>query len=61
MHKILLDFEIQTDPTIPAKCPHLVLNHKMKSTSQLVHFAVQADLKVTRKKKRKKKEKNPKR
>ena len=41
-HKILWDFEIQTDSQIPAPRPDLVLT-KMKRTCHLGNFAVPVD------------------
>ena len=46
MHKILWDFEIQTDHLILAKRPNLVIVHKKKRTCQIVDFAVPADHRV---------------
>ena len=45
-HKILWDFEIKTDPLIPARRPNLVLINKKEITCQLVDFAVPADDRV---------------
>ena len=45
-HKILWDYEIQTDHLIPARRPDLVLINKKKRTCQLVDFAVPADHRV---------------
>ena len=45
-HKILWDFEIQTDHLIPARRPDLVLINKKKRTCHIVDFAVPADHRV---------------
>ena len=45
-HKILWDFEIQTDHLITARRPDLVLINKKKRTCQIVDFAVPADHRV---------------
>ena len=45
-HKILWDFEIKTDHSIPAKRPDLVLINKKKRSCPLVDFAVPADHRV---------------
>ena len=42
-HKILWDFEIQTDHLISAKRPDLVIDNKKKRTCWIVDFAVQPD------------------
>ena len=44
--EILLDFEIQTDHSISAKKPDLVLIIKTKRTCDLVYFAVPPDHKT---------------
>ena len=43
MHKILWDFEIQTDHPISARRPDLILMNKKKRTCHLVYFAILAD------------------
>ena len=43
MHKILWDFEIQTDHLIPARRPDLVLINKKKRTCHYVNFVVSVD------------------
>ena len=43
MHKIFLDFDIQTDPLISARRPDQGLTKKKKSISRIVNFAVPAD------------------
>ena len=45
-HKILLDFEIQTDHLIPARRPDLVLINKKKRTCHIVDFAILTDPRV---------------
>ena len=45
-HKILWDFEIQTDHLIPARRPDLVLINKKRKTCRIVDFAVPADHRV---------------
>ena len=45
-HKILWDFEIQTDHLITARRPDLVLINKKKRTCHIVDFAVPADHRV---------------
>ena len=42
-HEILWDFKIQTDHSIPARGPKLVLINKKKKFLLLVDFAVPAD------------------
>ena len=42
-HKLLWDFEIQTDQLISAKRPDLVIINKKKRTCRIVDFAVPAD------------------
>ena len=37
-HKILWDFEIQTDPLIPTRRPDLILINKRKKTCHLMDF-----------------------
>ena len=45
-HKILWDFEIQTDYLIPARRPDLVIIRKKKRTCSIVNFAALEDHKV---------------
>ena len=52
-HKILWDFEIQTDHLISARRPDLMIVKKKKRTCRIVDFAVPADHRVKLKKKRK--------
>ena len=42
-HKILWDFEVQTDPLIPARKPDLVITDKKKPNYRKVDFAILAD------------------
>ena len=42
-HKLLWDFNIQTDHLIPARRPDLIIINKKKRTCKIVDFAVQAD------------------
>ena len=41
-HKILWDFNIQTDHLIPARRPYLIIINKRKRICKIVDFAVQA-------------------
>ena len=52
-HKILWDFEVQTDHLIPARRPDLVLFDKKKRTCHLEDFAVPADHRVKMKEREK--------
>ena len=52
-HKILKNFEIQTDHLIPARRPDLLSINKIKRTCHLVDFAVLANHRVKMKKKKK--------
>ena len=54
VHKILWDFEIQTDHLIPARRPDLVVINKKQKTCRLVDFSVLADHKVKSKESEKK-------
>ena len=45
-HKLLRDFEIQTDHLISARSPDLVIINKKKRTCRIVDFAVPADHRV---------------
>ena len=42
-HKVLRDFEIQTDHLISARRPDLVVVNKINETCRIVDFAVVAD------------------
>ncbi len=46
MHKLLWDFNIQTDHLIPASRPDLIIINKNESTCRIVDFAVPADHRV---------------
>ena len=52
-HKLLWNFEIQTDHLISAGQPDLVIVNKIKGTCRIVDFAVQRDHRVKKKWKRK--------
>ena len=45
-HKLLWDFNIQTDHLIPARRPDLIIINKKKRTCKIVDFAVPADHRV---------------
>ena len=45
-HKLLWDFNIQTDHLIPARRPDLIIINKKKGTCKIVDFAVPADHRV---------------
>ena len=45
-HKLLWDFDIQTDYLISARRPDLIIINKKKRTCKIVDFAVQADHRV---------------
>ena len=45
-HKLLLDFEIQTDHLILARQPDVIIINKKENTSRIVNFVVPADLRV---------------
>ena len=49
-HKLLWDFDIQTDYLISARRPNLIIinnnNKKKKRTSKIVEFAVPADHRI---------------
>ena len=45
-HKLLWDFNIQTDHLIPARRPDLINNKKKKRTCKIVDFAVPADHRI---------------
>ena len=48
-HKLLWDFNIQTDHLIPARRPDLIIINKKKRTSKIVDFAVPADYRIKQK------------
>ena len=49
-HKLLWDFNIQTDHLIPARRPdHIISNNKKKRICKIVDFAVPADHRINRK------------
>ena len=45
-HKLLWDFNIQTDHLIPARGPDLIIINKKKRTYKIVDFAVPADHRI---------------
>ena len=45
-HKLLWDFNIQTDHLIPARIPDLIIINKKKRTCKIVDFAVPADHRI---------------
>ena len=45
-HKLLWDFNIQTDHLIPARRPDLIIINKKKRICKIVDFAVPADSKI---------------
>ena len=53
-HKLLWDFNIQTDQLIPARRPDLIIINKRKRISKIVNFAVPADHRVNQKESEKK-------
>ena len=53
-HKLLLDFEIQTDYQISARRPDFVIINQTKRTCWIVDFAISADHKVKLKESEKK-------
>ena len=46
MHKLLWDFNIQTDHVILARRPDLIIINKKKRTCKIVNFAVPADHRI---------------
>ena len=48
-HKLLWDFNIQTDHLIPARTPDLIIINKKKRTCKIVDFAVPADHRIKQK------------
>ena len=53
-HKLLWDFNIQTDQLIPARRPDLMIINKKKGICKIVDFAVPADHKINLKESEKK-------
>ena len=54
-HKLLWDFDIQTDHLISARRPDLIIiNNNKKRTCKIVYFAVRADHKIKLKESEKK-------
>ena len=53
-HKLLWDFNIQTDHLIPARRPDLVIINKRKRICKIVDFAVSADHRINLKESEKK-------
>ena len=49
-HKLLWDFNIQTDHLIPARRPDLIIINEKKRICKIVNFAVPADHKINMKK-----------
>ena len=45
-HKLLWDFNIQTDHLIPARRPDLIIINKKNRTCKIVDFAVPADHRI---------------
>ena len=45
-HKLLWDFNIQTDHLIPARRPDLIIFNNKKRTCKIVDFAVPADHRI---------------
>ena len=45
-HKLLWDFNLQTDHLIPARRPDLIIINKKKRTCKIVDFAVSADHRI---------------
>ena len=53
-HKLLWDFDIQTNYLISARRPDLIVINKKKRTCKIVNFAVQADHRIKLKESEKK-------
>ena len=53
-HKLLWDFNIQTDHLIPARRPDLIIINKIKRTCKIIDFAVPADHRIKLKESEKK-------
>ena len=51
-HKLLWDFNIQTDHLIPARRPDLIIINKRKRICKIVDFAVPADHRINLKERR---------
>ena len=49
LHKLLWDFNIQTDHLIRARRPDLIIINKKKRTCKIVNFAVPADHRIKQK------------
>ena len=45
-HKLLRDFNIQTDPLIPVRRPDLIIINKKKRICKIVDFTVTADHRI---------------
>ena len=45
-HKLLWDFNIQTDHLIPERRPDLIITNRKKRTCTIVNFAVPADHRI---------------
>ena len=45
-HKLLWDFNIQTEHLIPTRRPNLIIINKKKRTCKIVDFAVPADHRI---------------
>ena len=54
MHKLLWDFNIQTDHVIPARIPDLIIINKKKRICKIVDFSVLADHRINLKEREKK-------
>ena len=54
-HKLLWDFNIQTDPLIPARRPDLIIINKKTGICKIVDFAVPVDHRINLKESEKKK------
>ena len=53
-HKLLWDFNIQTDHLIPARRPDLIIIYKKKRIRKIIDFAVPADHRINLKEREKK-------
>ena len=53
-HKLLWDFNIQTDHLFPARRPDLIIINKKKRTCKIVEFAAPADHRIKLKESEKK-------
>ena len=53
-HKLLWDFDIQTDPLISARRPDLIIINKKKRTCKIVDFTVPVDYRIKLKESEKK-------